>query len=192
MKTTWPHFLVVSGVLSVSKLQYTVQKHEVFNGWFPRCVRIVKVWWCREKAGFCIWIGNPFNSQTELENVCHIYTEKRGIHSLFVKWRSNFHAMLGNRSILLPLTSSGSKIDIWEDSWDNCKPSPLFLLKMIMIIKSSCLHDMKKKENEKKTVFWIKIIQILSTSTTGITSIILSAISPSHITMDDIHIYTGR
>lgn len=101
------------------------------------------------KAGICIWIGNPFNSQTEHEDFCHIYTEKRGIHSLFVKWRSNFHAVLGNRFILLSLTSTRSKMDIWEDvNIPETTVSPLHFvcLKMIMIIKSSCLHE---KQNKK-------------------------------------------
>lgn len=78
---------------------------------------------CQDRQGFMmswiagngIWIGNAFNSQTEHEDSCHIYTEKKGIHSLFVKWRSNSHAMLRNGFEQLSLTSTESKIDFWED-----------------------------------------------------------------------------
>lgn len=145
-----PIFLVVLGVLSISELQYTVQKHEVFNGWFPRCVRIVKVWWCLERQVFAFELATL--STLKLENFCHIHTDKRGIHSLFVKWRSNFHARSGNRSILLPLTSSGSKIDIWEDSWDNCKPSAICLLKNDYDYQKQLPSWYEKKKKKKNSL----------------------------------------
>lgn len=126
LRTTCPHFSSL-GVLSASALQYTVQKHEVFNGLLPQCVRIVKVLWCLERRAFAFDLATHSTLKLNMK----IYTVKGGIHSLFVKWRSNFHAKLANWFILRSVTESknGTFERISRLSWDNSKPSLLCLLK---------------------------------------------------------------
>lgn len=145
MQSLWstrPHFRRL-GVLSTVVLQYTVQKHEVFNGLLPQCVRIVKGFVMSWKACICIWFGNLFKSQTEYEDLCHTYTGKRGIHSSFVRRRSNFHARLVYWFMLRALTERTCRHVRGLVNFPEITVRPLccVCLKMIMIIKSSCLHE---------------------------------------------------
>lgn len=151
LRTTCPLFSSF-GVQSVAALQYTVQKHEVFNGPFPHCVRIVKVSWCLERQVFAFELATHSTLKLNMKISATSTLKRGGIHSLFVKWRSYFHATLGNRFILLSLTSTESKKVIWEDNSTFLRQLlalSFVCLKMIVIIKSS-YHPEKNRQTNKK------------------------------------------
>lgn len=112
--------------------------------YFPIVSGSSKVLWCLERRAFALWFGNLFKSQTEYKDLCHTYTRKRGIHSLFVRRRSNFHARLVYWFILRASTerTRGHVSGLVNFPEITVRPHCCVCLKkMIMIIKSSCLHE---------------------------------------------------
>lgn len=153
LKTTCPRFSSF-GVLSVSALQYTVQKHEVFNGPFPQCVRIVKVSWCLERQVFAFELATHSTLKPNMK-ISATSTLKRGgyIHCSSNKGVTSMPCQAYTAFFNQYRKQNGhlrGQVNIPETT---VSPLHFVCLKMIMIIKSSCLHEKQNKQKKKQQFF---------------------------------------
>lgn len=165
LRSTCPHFSRL-GVLSTPVLQYTVQKHEVFNGLLPQCVRIVKGFVMSWKACICIWFGNLFKiSNWVWRPLPHLHW-KEGDTFIVCQTKELLPCQVG----LLVYTACFDRTHMWtcerisQLSWDNCKASLLCLLK-----NDYDYQEQLPSWKRSISVFWIKNIRILLASFMGIT-----------------------
>lgn len=132
------------------------------------------------KASVCIWIGSPIRlSHWTWRFLPHLHWNGvvgggggkggGGIHSLFVRWRSNFHAVLGSRFMPLSLTRTESRTDMWEDQSTFLRQL-LALSALFFACTWLWLSKAVAFTKQIKSVLWIQNIQILPTSSSGITS----------------------
>lgn len=112
--TTWPHFSSLWGSVRLIAAVHSTETWGILWSVSPMCQDRQSFTACLERQAFAFELAT-YSTQTEHEDFCHIFSEKRGSGG-YIHCSSNEGVtpicVLGN--MLLSLTSAESKIDIWE------------------------------------------------------------------------------